>query len=487
MQKTGRILIHSLFRKKTMILALNAGFLGAILFGTLLWPPSYEADSTLIIRGRNYEAPLFPQSRPEGPWTVLMNPKDEINSEIEIIRSRPVLERTVADLKLYERRIPSDGGLLGFIRTPLWALVIWLEDLSQLLTPGSGDRKQTDLERAVIRLGKKLRVEPAIESQVVRIGYRSGDPVLASEVVNKVVQEYLRQHLAINLNHAESGFYAEQIKEMEAQLKVLQGQLVTLKSQTGLLSFDEQSKALLHKLNTFDVARTTANKEAISKRSKVEKVSEIRERYPDLLIPLPELAQDIQIQDLENKLINLRYDLGRVRERYTDSSIQVQTILKEIKDLERQIDAHVRELLERDMAELSKLEAEEQALAKTIDQLKVQIAVLPAHEVELRNLERELEDKENVLSVLRKKYLDSLVAQATDYRLENAKVVSLASVPLKPAYPILWLNLLVGVILSLAVSFSLAFFLTYMDDTLSVPEDVERVLGLQTIASVPEL
>ena len=486
-RRTGRILVYGLFKRKRMIIGLNIGILGAILLGSLLWPPSYEAESTIIVRGRNYETPLFQHPQREGPWTVLMNAKDEINTEIEVIRSRPVLERTVAALELAKPRDIEDKGFFGGIRNQV-------REVCRLLTAslrGIGlvrkPSEQEAVEQAVYTLNRKLTTDPTIESQIIRVSYRDRDSALASEVVNKVVSEYLQQHLTINLNRAESGFYSEQIKAVEKELEQLQNQLVDLKTKTGIISFDDQAKSLIEKLNTFDVARATIQKEIISRRSKVAKVQHQRERHPELLIPLPEIAQDIQVQDLENKLINLRYELETIGDRYTDGSRQVVTARKQVQELEQQIRNHVTQLLERDMAELGKMEAEEQALAQTIDSLKAELVTLPAMEVALNNLTEKVKATDEVLNVMRKKYQESLVAQASDYRVQNAKVVSLASPPLRPVVPNFLLNLVLGLFLSIITSFSLAFMLDYMDDSLSMPEDVEQSLGLQVVSSVPEL
>jgi uncharacterized protein involved in exopolysaccharide biosynthesis len=105
----------------------------------------------------------------------------------------------------------------------------------------------------------------------------------------------------------------------------------------------------------------------------------------------------------------------------------------------------------------------------------------------LGNLERDIDTKQAILSVLLKKYQDSLLAQNTDQRLENAKILSLAAVPLKPTFPNLLLNLALGLVFSLVVSLSLAFFLEYWDDSLKIPEDVERYLHRSVLASIPEL
>jgi uncharacterized protein involved in exopolysaccharide biosynthesis len=486
-QTTLRILLHSFFQRQRLIIGLSAGVLLTILLGSLIQRPSYEAASSVLILGRTYQEPLFPEPRRERPWTVLLNSKEELNSEIEIIRSRPVLERVVKSLNLdLPRQIP-DEGFWGTIRTTLRAgprlVRLSLVQMGMIQEPSAHEA----FEAAVFRLGRDLKIEPSVDSQIVRILYRDPDPVLASRIVNTVTEEYLRQHLTINLNQTESSFYAEQIDHVKGELKALQEQLVNLKSSEGILSFPEQSKALLGKLQSFDVALTTVQKEIISRRSTVEKVRDLRRAQPDLLIPLPEIAQDVQIQDLENKLVNLRYQLKTMQQRYTEESRQVVTARKEVEELTAQLREQVNQLLERETAALRKLEAEEQALTQTVQELEAQIKTLPPKEVALDNLEKEVEDKQGTLSVLRKKFQDSLVSQATDSRRESVKVVSLAAVPLKPVTPNLLLNLVLGLILALVFSFGAAFLVEYWDDSLKVPEDFEQYLGHPVFASVPEL
>ena len=79
------------------------------------------------------------------------------------------------------------------------------------------------------RLHSRLNVEPAVDSQIIWIKYRGPDPALAAKVVNMVAQEYQTQHLAININRAESSFYGEQIDKVQSDLKGLQEQLLHVK------------------------------------------------------------------------------------------------------------------------------------------------------------------------------------------------------------------------------------------------------------------
>ncbi len=105
----------------------------------------------------------------------------------------------------------------------------------------------------------------------------------------------------------------------------------------------------------------------------------------------------------------------------------------------------------------------------------------------LSNLERDIDTKQGILSVLLKKYQDSLLAKSADQRLENAKILSLAAAPLRPVFPNYPLNLGLGFLVALIGSISTAFFLEYWDDSLKIPEDVERFLDRPVFASIPEL
>lgn len=486
-QTTGRMLLNSLFLRRKMIVGLTVTIVGTIFLGSLLWPRSYEASSSVIVRGRNYQDPLFPEARRGGDTTVFIKPQEEINSEIAIIRSRPVLVKVVESLKLNERREIREFGLLGAVRTAIRAGLQPLQSIMAKASTPIGQPEQAALETAVTELGEQLLVEPAIDAQIVTITYRDPDPIMVAQVVNKIAEEYLQQHLAINVNRAESGFYEEQITRVEGELTNLLNQLEKVKRTEGIVSFAEQSKMLVDKFKTFDVARSTIKKEIISRRSKVEEVRSLVRKNSDLLIPLPEIAQNPIIEDLENKLVNLRFQLDTLRQRYTEDSRQVVTAKEQVEQVKAQIRNQVSLFLDREVADLRKLEAEERALAHTIKDLTAEMRTLPAKELTLANLERQVQDRQTTLTALRNKYQDAIVAQGTDFRLENVKIVSQASIPLKPVIPNLPLNLVLGFILALVVSFSSAFFLEYWDDSLKVPEDVDRHLGLQVLASIPEL
>ena len=237
---------------------------------------------------------------------------------------------------------------------------------------------------------------------------------MSAKVVNRVTEEYQKQHLAININRAESSFYGEQIEKVQGDLKGLQEQLLHIKEKTGIVSFSEQSRAVLRKLETLDNSRTNVQKEIIRVQARVDKIQQLRKAKPELLIPLPDLAQEQQLSALEDKYLNLKFQVTSVLQRYTPESRQYQFIQQQIGAIRKQIKDHVSTLLERDLAKLRELQAEEQATDQTISDMKPQLDQLPIAEMNLGNLERDIDIKQAILSVLLKKYQDSLLAQNTD-------------------------------------------------------------------------
>jgi uncharacterized protein involved in exopolysaccharide biosynthesis len=485
MQFTGRILLHSIFRRKDMIIMINAALLATVLIGSWLWPPGFQASSSVVILSRTYPDLMTPPWG-AGPSGLIMTPKEEINSEIEIIRSRPVIERVVKDLKLDEPRVTKEEGIAGSIRNVLRAVYLMMRDLSQSIGLSRKLTEQERFEAAVFRLQDRLIVDPQMDSQIIWIRYRSTDPQLAAQIVNRVAEEYQKQHLTININRAEGSFYAEQVEKLQSELRGLQEQLLKIKQSSGIVSFSEQMKSMLKKMETYDTAQTNVQKEIIRIRSKVEKISALRKARPGLLIPLPDFAQDPQLSDLENKLLNLKFQIRTVLQRYTSESRQVAVIREQIGHLEKQIREHVSTVLERELVKLRELQAEEQALGQTIKGMKEELGELPTTEMNIANLERDIDTKQGMLSVLLKKYQDSILAQSTDHRLENAKILSMAAPPLRPAFPNIPLNILLGAVFSIVFSFGLAFFMDYWDDSLKIPEDAERFLGRTVFASIPE-
>ncbi len=72
-------------------------------------------------------------------------------------------------------------------------------------------------------------------------------------------------------------------------------------------------------------------------------------------------------------------------------------------------------------------------------------------------------------------------------RMENVKVMDQAYPPENPIAPRPLSNMAVAGVLGIMIAVGLAFFLEYLDDTIKTPDEVQRILELNVLGTVPLL
>lgn len=91
----------------------------------------------------------------------------------------------------------------------------------------------------------------------------------------------------------------------------------------------------------------------------------------------------------------------------------------------------------------------------------------------------------NAISLVFKEEIPSL------FNVENVSILNEAkvnpTVEPRPVEPNVLLNMAIAFIVSLMIGLGIAFLLEYMDDTLKTEADIEKYLGLPTIAMITRL
>jgi capsular exopolysaccharide synthesis family protein len=99
----------------------------------------------------------------------------------------------------------------------------------------------------------------------------------------------------------------------------------------------------------------------------------------------------------------------------------------------------------------------------------------------LREAENDKAIHSNVLVRLKE---TELMAQMTD---NNMHIVDLATEPLRPVKPRVFLTLVLGMFGAAGLSLGLAFFVSYLDDSVKSQEDVENILRLSFLGYIPNI
>jgi uncharacterized protein involved in exopolysaccharide biosynthesis len=483
-----RDFLYVLFKRKSVILLFFFATVCTVAIGTFLSNPVYEAKSQILVKvGR--ENLYVPPTGNVNPVINLNNPEEQINSEIEIIKGRSLLEQVLQALgptKVYEGLEDEGTGIL-----------------SRFL----GKSQLSPVDRAVLLLEKNLDVEAIKKSNVIEISFDHKDPRMAAAVVNKLVSLYLDRHLDVHKTPRSYAFFQEQSKILENKLKQAEGQLEAFKKQHNVSSLSEQRTLLL----THQSALRASLNQTLSSQAETEnRVSQLQKDMASVPETIPqgeEVDHNPQlISTLKSRLVELELKEKDLLTRYTEESRLVKNVKEEIQMVRQNLAEqetkqygktmsgvnvtyqHLQEELLRNQAEKKALAAKKETQESQLAEYQRKLETLDQLEVELTQLQQQVDvDRQNYRLYLTK-FEESRISDAMDTeKITNVTQIQRAEVPLRPIKPRVLLNLVLGLFLGGFGGLGLAFFMEYLDEGLEKPEDVEKALDLPVLASIPEL
>jgi len=215
----------SLFGYWFLIIALSVFLVYAL-------PQKFEAVAKILIEGNR--APVMRADVAFGVEQLSV-----LNSEVAIIRSKPVFEATadkvesIQNAKTTNTEDEEPPGILTelFNRLGQWMLDVGLSEAS------------SPREQLISGLENGLKIAPQPNSNVIVISYKSNDPEMAAIIVNAITENYINQHLKIFSSIGTSEVYRLQIERLEKDLSKLRKELVDYKRDKSVSALNETMRA----------------------------------------------------------------------------------------------------------------------------------------------------------------------------------------------------------------------------------------------------
>src|SRR3989304_9321211 len=172
-KKTGslRDFMSILFKHKQKILVVFLATVAPVPVGSFLIPPTYEAKSSLLVKfGREYIYQPEVGERPQDMRLIPLDQEEVINSEIQILTSRDLIEKVIRTLGI-EKINPE------LAKSP-----------SKNIAP---------IEKAILQFKKKLFTEGIKKSNVIQVSFQHKEPQIAAQAVNLLVDFFKEKHLQV--------------------------------------------------------------------------------------------------------------------------------------------------------------------------------------------------------------------------------------------------------------------------------------------------
>jgi polysaccharide biosynthesis transport protein len=432
--------------------------------------PIYEAEGKLLFSKTDRVSSLTSPSSQVGELSGVTQLSSPLDTEAEIIRSNPIVEKTITSLKLTDKQ-----------GKPL--------KIDEFL--------------------KKLKVKSARGTDILQVSYSSSNPKEAADVVNLLMKCYLENNILINQAQATAAkrFLSKQLPEVEGRVLRSELALRRFREENRVVALEQEATKGVERLIQLSDQMTQAEANLVD----VETRSQLLQRQLKLnslqAADMGNLSQSKGVQQVLGEYQRVQDELAVAQTRYTSEHPTIANLTAKAAALKKQLELRVSENLGSEQpasqqnlqmgeikqnlaAQLIQSNIERSALTNRVKLLKnaytaskKRLDVLPKLQQRQQQLERQLQVARLTYEELLKRFQE--VEVVVNQNVGNARVVSAALIPDHAISPKIALNLALGGFLGVMLGVGAALVLEAMDKSLKTIEQVQQLLGYPLVGTIP--
>ena len=460
-------------KHKGKILTVFLGTIMTVMGYTLLMPPTFEAQASLMVKiGREH------MYRSEFGGITPALPFDQeriVESEIQILSSRDLTQRVIETL-----------GIAAIY-----------PEISE-----NPPREITPLEAAIRKMQDHLSVAKVRDSNVIKVTFENRSPTLAAQSLSLLVNFFKEKHLEV-FSNPKASFLEKQLIVHQNKLKASKSALQSFKQEHGLSSLEEERRLLLEQRRDLDAKLKETNHTMYGLTSKLHLLKKQISQISVSTSLESVSARERVIDETKAHLLSLRLKEQDLSTRYKAKSRFVENIRKEISMVETFIDdqeSHLTDTVKTgknpvyQALELEILRAEsERTFFKTqaeeiteqLQELNKTLASFDELEKELSTLQLNVDsDQQNYATYLAKVEEARVSEEMDQLKMANISIIQPPTVPEKPVKPSIAVNFLLGIFAGGVAGLVFAFVSENFERGYSRPEFVSQDLGLPILSSI---
>jgi len=481
-----RRIVAILFRRRRIVLLGFVATMAGVIAAVVITPARYEANLKILLERARVDTIVTPVTEvASSSQTTRLSPQ-EINSEVELLRSEETLRKVVIACKLHEK---TPSTLMG--RARRW--------MGELLKSDDRDRR---IAKAVSDLSNALDVSPPNQSNLITIRYSHTNPKTAARVLNSLANFYLEKHIQVHRRPGTYEFFKKEVAESRQRLNEITSQLTAFAGKEGVVNTEAETTSTLSRLAEFEAELQTTDA-AIAQTT--ERIRALRKQVETTA---PRMTTAVRtsamvVEQLKTTLFNLELKRTELLAKFAPTYRLVQDVDKQIAltkaaiaeaeqappaEQTTDIDptyAWAKSELAKSQAELVSLRARGSALKRSVESYRAKALRLDALRGSEDELRREAKAAEQSYLLYVKKQEEARLSDALDRnQIMNVAIAQSAEEPaLAISSPTS--NLAMGFLLALVVSVGLSFIAEYFDPSLHTPEELEAYVDLPVLAAFP--
>lgn len=518
----------TLRRRRRTILVTMFVVVAAATAWTLLVTPVWSARTLIRVDEQEAATPI-----PLLDALTSLSGGSEIETELRILRTRPIGEQVVDELDLnfvvvkpahvprrsifaaHEFGRETGDGKYQIRRASVGRFRIhsvgrdtpWLDSEfapgERVELPGGGSFILADLENATDEDGDPLPLEidvettgfqkavenlfettsasrPDRDANVLQVGYRSTDRQLVHEVPNAVARSFIVNRIDDQKTDARStvAFLEDQVADTRRQLEEAEAEMQGFREGEQIVALGAEAEAQVQRLAALQAQRTELETERTALAGLVADIDSGGTPEYRRLASFPTFFKNNAITSILVKLIEADDARSELLVRYRPGHPDVVGVEARIDELEAQLGSIGRNYLR-------SLDDQIGVLDGVLAQFGADLEKIPAREIRFAGFERQVEMLAELYTLLQTRLKEAQVSAAIDD--SSVRVVEEAIEPLRPVSPKPVRNLVLASMFGLMLGMMLAFVREYMDRRLHSSDRIEAIFGLPTMARIPGL
>lgn len=471
-------------RQKWRIIGTAAVCVLLALAYSFLATPKYTAIGAILVETPRVSAVADAYDGGQVPFTA---DSGMVDSQIEVMQSERVALAVIKKLRLTQEESfqPSYIPVITPLRDAIAGTISWIKSLLGAEPPDEAVLAYQQQRAVVEALLANLDVKRVARSLVVDVKFTWKDADLAAKIVNGFMEEYLNDQLNSKFEATQRATIWLQDRNAELREKALTADLAvqSFRSKNGLFAIDGTL--------VDEQQLSSANSQLSDARAKVAEAEARFDRIQSII--KSGNADQAVTEALVNPVVaGLRTRYVEVSKREQDitaklgpNHIQAVNLRADMKQYEKLLFEELNRIGESYRSDLQIAQTRFEAAEKNLKDLMSQAAINNQTLVELRELERTSDTYKTLYQTFLQRYQQA--AQTQSFPIVNARVITEASVPLKPSAPKKPIIISLGLIAGLGLGVGFATLREMKDRSFRTGEQIAHKLGLEFLGLVPKL
>src|SRR5688572_28888074 len=343
--------------------------------------------------------------------------------------------------------------------------------------------KSLDKVQAVSR---DISVVPIRLSRLVDVKVEHPNPETAAKIANALAKQFIEQNLdqKVNSSFQAMTWLMTQVADAKNKVEKSEADLQSYRKEFNEVSLEDGENIVRQSLLQAQTDLSRVRAESAQAQQAVAEIDRlINDGQP--IDTIPAVAQSLVVQEIRKQIDLEVANLAALSKRYRAKYPAVIAAQSKLAALQNSLVAECEKQMQTVRNNAALLKVNEEKLAQMVAAEKAQQQQLNQLKIKYDILKRDAENNKSIHSnVLVRMKETELMSRLNS---NNMRIVDLASVPLRPIKPRLVVTILAGLVGAVAVSLSLAFFVSYLDDSIKSQDDIENHLRLPFLGYIPNI